>query len=543
MLYALAVLKHFNSTLMNQEELAIKSLARDIGTITSIDPSFPRSRHKDLYTGHSWASGLFEMATGKAQESSSEAVNAYYALMLFTKTFGHQEEEWHHFAQLMLAMEIRSVQKYWHMNIPLKKNGVDINVIYEPAFAHKNGMVGVLSESQVSCSTWFGNAIEFVHGINMMPFTPITEILLPATFSHELVRVEGQHHIPETEQNRIWRTLLKLNKAIVDPEATWYEMTHASVGDFDDGNSKTNALYWILTRPSWSRSVSNDTASSSIRPRDWQIDTCFGFPVCAVAANGDNPLNCCQSLPGCCNVKNVSNSLFGCCTNASSPIPVSPTKTFDRPSFHSKKNNDDDDNDRCFHQPACATAGPKGTMLGCCLTSRGCCPGLGCCVDDAFNTADRDQNDARASAPKVSSSSCFGQPTCAIAGKNQTALSCCATSPGCCPGLGCCTGIMSRNSTSKKTKVDRGDYSPTSTESHLSSILFGVAGMLILLAVGWVSYQRFLYPPSPHRYEPIDGETRHVVYFQDERIGFCMVFVLLLVGVIVFLYLSTSTSV
>ncbi|CAM9873455.1 unnamed protein product, partial [Chrysoparadoxa australica] len=40
-------------------------------------------RHKDFFSGHSWASGLFSQANGKSQESSSEAVNAYYGAYLF----------------------------------------------------------------------------------------------------------------------------------------------------------------------------------------------------------------------------------------------------------------------------------------------------------------------------------------------------------------------------------------------------------------------------------------------------------------------------
>ena len=46
------------------------------GCFLSLD--FPLARHKDFFDGHSWASGLFQQANGKGQESSSEATNAYY---------------------------------------------------------------------------------------------------------------------------------------------------------------------------------------------------------------------------------------------------------------------------------------------------------------------------------------------------------------------------------------------------------------------------------------------------------------------------------
>ena len=35
--------------------------------------------------------------------------------------------------------------------------------------------------------------------------------------------------------------------AIIDPEAAWAEVQ--SLGGYDDGNSKTNTLYWVATRP------------------------------------------------------------------------------------------------------------------------------------------------------------------------------------------------------------------------------------------------------------------------------------------------------
>ena len=39
-------------------------------------------------------------------------------------------------------------------------------------------MVGVVGALDVRCNTWFGDKFEYIHGINMMPFTPITEELL-----------------------------------------------------------------------------------------------------------------------------------------------------------------------------------------------------------------------------------------------------------------------------------------------------------------------------------------------------------------------------
>ncbi len=66
-------------------------------------------------------------------------------------------QEFQRFSQLLTAMEIQSTQKYWHMND---------NEIYDSIFA-ENRMVGNIGALDVTASTWFGNEVEYVHGINM----------------------------------------------------------------------------------------------------------------------------------------------------------------------------------------------------------------------------------------------------------------------------------------------------------------------------------------------------------------------------------------
>jgi Glycosyl hydrolase family 81 C-terminal domain len=59
---------------------------------------------QDFFDGHSWASGLFSQANGKSQESSSEAVNAYYAVYLMGLATGNAEtRDW---GRILLASEV-----------------------------------------------------------------------------------------------------------------------------------------------------------------------------------------------------------------------------------------------------------------------------------------------------------------------------------------------------------------------------------------------------------------------------------------------------
>ncbi|KAJ1422648.1 endo-1,3(4)-beta-glucanase, partial [Ochromonadaceae sp. CCMP2298] len=82
---------------------AIDAIAKDICNADPADPNYPFARHKDFFDGHSWASGLFTQGNGKGQESSSEAANAYYAVMLFASAT--QNEPLREFAHVLLSME------------------------------------------------------------------------------------------------------------------------------------------------------------------------------------------------------------------------------------------------------------------------------------------------------------------------------------------------------------------------------------------------------------------------------------------------------
>jgi endo-1,3(4)-beta-glucanase len=76
------------------------------------------------------------------QESSSEAVNAYYGVYLLGVARGDGAlADW---GRLLLAVELRGAKKYWH----IKPTGPQI---YPKPFA-ANGVVGVLWSTQVGAA-------------------------------------------------------------------------------------------------------------------------------------------------------------------------------------------------------------------------------------------------------------------------------------------------------------------------------------------------------------------------------------------------------
>lgn len=59
------------SSIFIEHKHRIYALARDVGNLSYKDKHFPVARHKDVYTGFSWASGI---APGLRQEESSSEV-------------------------------------------------------------------------------------------------------------------------------------------------------------------------------------------------------------------------------------------------------------------------------------------------------------------------------------------------------------------------------------------------------------------------------------------------------------------------------------
>ena len=181
----------WNSTFVSEYGPRVDVLMYDVASSShasseDIDDGsfFPLARHKSWFDGHSFASGLFPFASGKSMESSSESINCYYGAYLWSSVVNSNKKsmansDQFNFARLLLAMEIKGVKTYWHMEYPngdeskSDKNG---SHLYNPVFG-KNLMVGNLGMMDATVSTWFGNNLLYVHMINFMPVTAITREL------------------------------------------------------------------------------------------------------------------------------------------------------------------------------------------------------------------------------------------------------------------------------------------------------------------------------------------------------------------------------
>jgi len=246
--YAAAVLAKFNPSWERRWRSKLLVIVRDYGNPSAADSSFPVARHKDWFLGFSWAGGI-QAATpnGRNQESTSEAINSYYALYAYGSVvdapFGNQLKD---VGRLWMAMESHGADTYWHI-----RSNSDI---YGSDFPHK--VVGILWEHAAQYRTWFGSKSYSVDGIQLLPFTPVTERYLKMDWTAEhFATFKNECDQDPNCGSDGWSWTLCLEQAVLQPQEAKRCLDRLPKNAFSVdnsaacGNSLTNSLHWIATRP------------------------------------------------------------------------------------------------------------------------------------------------------------------------------------------------------------------------------------------------------------------------------------------------------
>lgn len=246
--YAAAVLAKYNPEWERRWRPKILAIARDYGNPSATDSSFPVARHKDWFLGFSWAGGIHAATpNGRNQESTSEAINSYYALYAYGAVVDAPfASELKDVGRLFIAMESHGADTYWHVrsNSP----------IYGDDFPHK--VVGILWEHAATYQTWFGTNPYLVGGIQLLPFTPVMEHYLKMDWTSEHFATFKE----ECDQDANcgpdgWSWTVCLEQAVLHPDKARECLARLPQDAFSVnnsaacGNSLTNSLHWIATRP------------------------------------------------------------------------------------------------------------------------------------------------------------------------------------------------------------------------------------------------------------------------------------------------------
>ncbi|TMD65617.1 MAG: hypothetical protein E6I97_24345, partial [Chloroflexi bacterium] len=153
-----AVLAQLDPSYLAQVQTPIKQMVADVGTYNRGSSQFPYLRNFDVYEGHSWADGYAKFADGNDQESTSEAIQAWYGLYLWSQVTHNSAMETS--ALYLYTTEIASVKEYWF----------GLNGLYSGAYQH--AIASIVWGGKVDFATWFSSDPNDIYGIQLLPFTP-----------------------------------------------------------------------------------------------------------------------------------------------------------------------------------------------------------------------------------------------------------------------------------------------------------------------------------------------------------------------------------
>ncbi|CEP61400.1 endo-1,3(4)-beta-glucanase LALA0_S03e02014g [Lachancea lanzarotensis] len=217
---------------LSQNRTWVENLLRDYSNTNSADQYFPVFRSFDWFAGHSWAKGLFPSGDGKDEESSSEDVNAAYAVKLWGNVTGNQNLE--NIGNLELGIMQGSLNSYF---LYLDNNTV------EPAQIIPNKVSGILFENKIDHTTYFGTELQYIQMIHAIPITSISSFIRSPTFVDQEWNEKLAAIVNNVQDG--WRGIIMLNRALSDPSSSYSFFAGSSFSNnyLDPGQSKT----WSLT--------------------------------------------------------------------------------------------------------------------------------------------------------------------------------------------------------------------------------------------------------------------------------------------------------
>ncbi|TMW55052.1 hypothetical protein Poli38472_013814 [Pythium oligandrum] len=223
---------------MGELDTMVWTMLRDVANPSQDDTYFPTFRHFSWFLGHSYSHGATPLADGKDQESTSEDINFFYGMMLWGKVNGNKAVE--DLGSLMLRIDARAVRTYFLMD--------SSNKVHPPEFV-KNHVTGIFFDNKVDYATWFSAEKHCIHGIQMIPVSPINEIVRSPKFvKEEWDDVLSKETIVKTsDPTNAWLSLLYANYAVVDKQTALKALETVKM---DDGLTRSWALYVAATRPS-----------------------------------------------------------------------------------------------------------------------------------------------------------------------------------------------------------------------------------------------------------------------------------------------------
>lgn len=224
-LYAVGVLARDEPALVDRYREMADLLAQDIAGLETTDSTIQR-RAFDDWRGHSWANGTGGGMDGNDQESTSEAMNAWAGLSLWSEVSGDAVQQEH--ARWMLAFEAATARAYWWY--PHRKDTLRAPII------------SMVFQGKSTYETWFSGDPSAKTAIIVIPMGP-SQLEFLSSLGKERIRAVTE---PLFVGNYANRPLIDWNAALLglaDPERA---LTIAQgLPRVDNGNTRSY-LYAVI---------------------------------------------------------------------------------------------------------------------------------------------------------------------------------------------------------------------------------------------------------------------------------------------------------
>ncbi|MDQ2086444.1 glycosyl hydrolase [Herbivorax sp. ANBcel31] len=198
------------------------------------DDLFPYLRNFDSYSGHSWASGNANFGDGNNQESSSEAMNAWTAMILWGEATGNTEIRDR--GIYLYTTEMHAINEYWF----------DVHQSnFHSDYPHDQ--IAMVWGGKLVNGTWWSENPEEIHGINWLPLHGGSLYLghypeyVDRNYTDLLNRRQSTDWL-------LWDDLIWMYRAMSNPSDAINQM-NAGIDDdsnwLEAGNTKAHTYHWI----------------------------------------------------------------------------------------------------------------------------------------------------------------------------------------------------------------------------------------------------------------------------------------------------------
>lgn len=212
-------------------------MIRDVASGDRNDPMFPYMRAFDAYAGHGWAGGPGDSFSGNNQESSSEAINCWAAMIHWGEETGDQAIRDR--GIYLYTTAVAAVEEYWFDTHEQIFSRIDYN----------QEVTGIHFGDGVAYATFFNGEEEAILGIQNIPVTGST--LYWGKYPDEVLEVfnnmvaqndaKGGPGAPfDLFQDLLWSYL-----ATSDPDRAIQLFNNAGNYGVEGGESRAHTYHWL----------------------------------------------------------------------------------------------------------------------------------------------------------------------------------------------------------------------------------------------------------------------------------------------------------